>query len=254
LFLKLFYLKNYLVPFFLVLLLFGCETDSKLTFEPIVYENTTCENCAAINISVPKASGKLRVVETINNAINETLIYNLKYEDSLDVDSVETAMESFSQDFKNFKLEFKDETITWEAEITGVVSYQNNDLATILLNTYIFTGGAHGYEANLFLNFDLAKSIELENYQLFKDIKEFEQLAENRFRAQNKIPKKGPINQTGFMFSDDTFHLPENIGFTEEGIQLIYNQYEVASYADGTIEVLILYEEAQPFLNYSFTE
>ncbi|MEO0900921.1 MAG: DUF3298 domain-containing protein, partial [Bacteroidota bacterium] len=31
------------------------------------------------------------------------------------------------------------------------------------------------------------------------------------------------------------FHLSENIGYVPEGIQLIYNQYEVASYADGPI-------------------
>ncbi|TFG74190.1 MAG: DUF3298 domain-containing protein, partial [Flavobacteriales bacterium] len=63
------------------------------------------------------------------------------------------------------------------------------------------------------------------------------------------IPLDKPINQTGLMFEQDTFYLPENIGFTKDGLQLLYNPYEVASYADGTIVLTLSYQEVGPFLS-----
>ena len=50
------------------------------------------------------------------------------------------------------------------------------------------------------------------------------------------------------MFDGETFYLPENIGFTQEGIQLLYNQYEVASYADGPIVLTLSYKEVKDYL------
>ncbi|MEO0900922.1 MAG: RsiV family protein [Bacteroidota bacterium] len=63
-----------------------------------------------------------------------------------------------------------------------------------------------------------------------------------------KIPQDENINITGFMFDGDVFHLSENIGYVPEGIQLIYNQYEVASYADGPIVLTIPYTEINKYL------
>ena len=50
------------------------------------------------------------------------------------------------------------------------------------------------------------------------------------------------------MFEGDSFHLSENLGYTQEGLQLIYNQYEVASYADGPIVLTLPYNEINLYL------
>jgi hypothetical protein len=50
------------------------------------------------------------------------------------------------------------------------------------------------------------------------------------------------------MFEENLFSLPENIGLTAEGIKLHYNQYEVASYADGPIELTLPFPEVKQFL------
>lgn len=241
-------MKNVLPTLLLSLLLLCCESESKLTFEITQLKNSSCGNCPEINISIPRALGETRIAEKINTTINEELIYTLKFEDSVNVDSVKGAMESFTKSYHSFKKEFDDEAIGWEAEANGEVSFESSFLLSITLNTYTYTGGAHGYGATTFLNFDKGKSLELEPYQLFKDLEGFIALAEVKFREAQEIPKTSNINATGFMFSGDLFHLPENLGFTEKGIQLIYNQYEVASYADGPIELLIPFKEVNQFL------
>ena len=50
------------------------------------------------------------------------------------------------------------------------------------------------------------------------------------------------------MFEDDTFHLPQNIFYTDKGLLLFYNPYEVASYAEGTKELLLTYKEVNDYL------
>jgi hypothetical protein len=50
------------------------------------------------------------------------------------------------------------------------------------------------------------------------------------------------------MFEDDTFQLPQNLFYTDKGLLLFYNPYEVASYADGTKELLLPYNEVDDYL------
>ncbi|NNE76731.1 MAG: DUF3298 domain-containing protein, partial [Pricia sp.] len=104
------------------------------------------------------------------------------------------------------------------------------------------------YSSKRFLNFDKRKGRELENWQLFRNREDFQLFAERKFRNQEDIPLQGPINSTGFMFEKDSFYLPENIGFTKEGVKLLYNPYEVASYADGPIILTLPFKEVAPFL------
>ena len=68
------------------------------------------------------------------------------------------------------------------------------------------------------------------------------------FRQKEGIPKDKSINHTGFMFEQDSFYLPENMGFTKEGLKLLYNPYEVASYADGPIEFTLTHAEIKKYL------
>ena len=141
------------------------------------------------------------------------------------------------------------ETIApWEAKIDGSVVYEDKELLTLQLQSYVFTGGAHGYSAQRFLNFDKKRGVALENWQLFQNREAFEQFVETKFREQEAIPAEASINQTGLMFESDRFYLPENIGFTKEGVKLLYNPYEVASYADGPIVLTLPFNEVRPFL------
>lgn len=50
------------------------------------------------------------------------------------------------------------------------------------------------------------------------------------------------------MFEGDQFQLPLNIFYTDKGLLLYYNRYEIAAYADGPKELLIPYEELKNFL------
>lgn len=241
-------MKHRLHCLFLLVLLIGCKNENKLTFEPITIENEPCSNCPTVAIHLPKIIEQTKIAKTVNTALEEEIISLLLYDDEIEITSLKDALVSFKNGYIELQNLYEDETTGWEAKIDGNVTFEDDYLLTIELDSYLFTGGAHGYISKRFLNFSKKQGIELENWQLFKDEEDFRVFAESVFREKQQIPLDKPINHTGFMFEKDSFYLPENIGFTENGLKLLYNTYEVASYADGTIEILISYEEVKKYL------
>lgn len=229
-------------------MLFGCQSETKLSFEPNTFTNDVCEDCPEVSITIPKAIGLTKISKTINTALKEELITLLSFDDELEVTSIEDALSSFKKGYLVLQQIYDDEPTAWEAKIEGAISYEDDNYLTIVLDTYLFTGGAHGYTSKKFLNFDKKKGVELENLELFNNAEEFRTFAEEVFRRTENIPTGKSINHTGFMFEQDSFYLPENIGFTEKGIKLLYNPYEVASYTDGTIELVLPHSEVKKYL------
>ncbi|MGI9547615.1 MAG: DUF3298 domain-containing protein [Flavobacteriaceae bacterium] len=226
----------------------SCGKDSKLAFETKRFSNSECSQCPEINIEIPQAIENRKISETINNAMREEVISLLSYDEEPLVTDIPGALSSFNLGFEELRKMFPDENMPWEARIKGNIVFENKELLTIGLSSYIFTGGAHGYGSTRFLNFDKSGGEELESNMLFKNLEKFEEYAETKFRLQEEIPIQESINSTGFMFEQDSFYLPENIGFTQEGLKLLYNPYEVASYADGTIELTLPFAEVKKFL------
>lgn len=243
-------MKRTLFCAFLLLVNIGCDKDHKLTFERLQIDNRKCQGCPKIEIDIPHALDDTPLARSINTALREEIIYILKFEEQVDASTIEQAMASFTQSYQELQDRFPDETIGWEAAIEGTVTYEDERLLTLKLDSYNFTGGAHGYGSTLFLNFDKKKAAELENHLLFKNLEGFQQLAEEKFRRQERIPQGTSINSTGFMFNGDSFHLSENIGYTEKGLQLVYNQYEVASFADGPIVLTLPYKDIAGFMRF----
>lgn len=172
----------------------------------------------------------------------------LIYDDEIEATNIEEAIQSFKNGYLELKKIYPDEPVGWEANIAGTVTYENEEILSIQVNSYTFTGGAHGLSLTRFLNFDKGQGLEIETMELFKNSLEFQSFAESKFREQEKIPTLGSINATGFMFENDEFYLPQNIGLTQEGLLLFYEQYEIASYADGPIILTLPYKELKPFL------
>ncbi|UII81821.1 DUF3298 and DUF4163 domain-containing protein [Flagellimonas sp. CMM7] len=241
-------MKNPLCLLLVLLLTIGCENEGKLTFEPLQLTGGTCNECPKIEINIPRALDETAVARAINNALEEELIALLSFDEELEIDKVDDAIASFNNSFKELKTKFPDETVGWEAEVNSEVVYEDANILTLIFNAYTFTGGAHGYGSTTFLNFNKRKGVELENWELFEDMEGFQKFAETKFRIQEDIPQNENINITGFMFERDIFHLAENIGYTKDGIQLTYNQYEVASYADGPILLTLPFKEVNKYL------
>ena len=172
----------------------------------------------------------------------------LDYDQEQDAMDIPGAIRDFQDGFRKMQEEFPEELTGWEASVEAVNSHEGPEVITIKMDTYIFTGGAHGYPATRFLNFDKKTGLELDAGELFKDPMAFSDFAEASFRKQYDIPEGAPINSTGFMFEDNQFQLPRNVGFENDRIVLHYNPYEAASYAEGALVLEFPLEEVRAFL------
>lgn len=249
-------MKNKITLLILIgFLTIACHQERNIEIEPeSITENdlTLCKNknCPEITINYLHVFGDKDISEKINKKIDDFIIGSLSIkDDSLpQAKTIKEAAANFIKMFFEDQGQFPDMAGEYFAEISVNEIYNTPKHLCFELSQYLYTGGAHGYRTTSFINIDPKTGDELTFDDLFKDKKEFTAFAEQKFRAQQKIPKDQSINDTGFWFEDNTFFLPESAGFTPDSLIFVYNQYDIASYADGPIELKISAQEARPYL------
>lgn len=252
-------LKKITLILFVATIIVGCEKEHALEFTT---ENLTendleiCEGkeCPEITVDYVMASGNEKIAEEINRKIQEFVISSFSIEEEPTiVNSVKEAAENFAGIYFKDKAEF-DMTGLYSAEITVREIYNSPEIISFEMYQYLYTGGAHGYGSTRFLNIDPNTGKEYAWSDIFKNTEEFTALAERKFRADKNISPDQPINEPGFWFEENTFYLPPSVGFTQDSLIFIYNQYDIASYAEGPIELKLSKEVARPYLKISEKE
>ncbi|WP_461533837.1 DUF3298 and DUF4163 domain-containing protein [Sinomicrobium sp.] len=243
--------KNLSVSFKLFLLLTllliaGCDNTETLSYSThnITTDTGDCEQdrCAKVKISFPVAASSTDAAQKINTVIEDKIISTFIIDpDSKKEKSIEDAVDNFKSEYLKDREMQPDFAFGYEAEIRGEVLYKGKKLHSLAFSSFMYTGGAHGYSSLTYINIDPVSGKTYSNDELFTDKNGFLKIAEQKFRELEKIPEDSNINSTGFWFENDTYHLPENIGFTKNNIILHYNAYDISSYAEGgkTVEIPI---------------
>lgn len=248
---------NRIVSIFAVFfILFSCNEDRPLTFSSEEFNQNKLEECKGIEcpeilVNYLTASGNQEVQKRINQAIEQKVIDGLnpiRIDSAVTYNSINEAAEAFLNSYKEDKAEFPDMAASYESKIDITKSRESNELVSLKSQIYGYMGGAHGFTILSYLNFDAQTGDRLENEALFINNNAFKNFAEKKFREKFDIPKEENINATGFWFKDEIFILPEAIGYEGENLVLIYNQYEIASYAEGQIILNIPIEQAMEYL------
>lgn len=245
-------MKKIIYLFSFIFLLIGCK-DEKIGFTQQIFENklalSNSNDSTIVAVNIPIALGKSVAADSINNKIfsmvKEIVYFDEKPFISNDYNEL---INSFIMSYNQFVKDFPDYHLPWESTVDGKVIYESEALICIEISYYSFTGGAHGNGGLQSVLIDTKTGKMIPNDKLFKNTNDFKAFAEKEFRKKYKIPENGSINQTGMQFEEEQFHLPQNIFYTNKGLLLYYNQYEVASYADGTKELLFPYEKINDYL------
>lgn len=233
-----------LLPFFVFLfLLSSCDSE----FKPVVFETTEINNTYEADISViyDKAIGKNELSKTINFKIEEAIITTLS--DATKKTNLESILKDFNSEFINFKKDFPDASEpVWELHIETEKIYQSDEVITLAVSTYEFKGGAHGNDKIKFLNLNAKTGEVLNQKDIIENLKDFKVIAKSHF-VKSLDRDSEQIKMEDFFFGKP-FQLPENIGFSEDGLVLLYNIYEVASYDQGYTEFVIPFNEVESLL------
>lgn len=233
----------------------SCKQEPNITIASESFterELKICQNsnCPEITINYVEVFGDAKVSEKINGKIHDFIIKSLMLgeDTAATAKTLTEAATGFIEAYRADKAQFPDMAGEYFAEISVNEIYASETNLCFEMRNYLFTGGAHGYGTTSFLNIDPRTGEELTIDKIFRDTKAFTAFAEKKFRKQQNIARDKPINDNGFWFENDTFYLPETVGLTQDSLIFVYNQYDIASYAEGPIELNIPMEEARPFL------
>lgn len=221
------------------------------SFLPNDFETCKTKKCPKIRVNYLKFRED-RKAATVMNSYNEERLIKIfnNTEVASEAQNVKAVVNEFIQDYQNFKKDFPESHAEYEVEISQSVLSQTKKLLVLETNFYLFTGGAHGYGATRYANYDITSGELLYKNDLFSDLDAFTEFAKKEFRKKYEIPEGENINSNGFFFEKDKFALPENIAVTKNRVILVYNRYEAASYAEGELKLSIPKNKISKWLNY----
>jgi hypothetical protein len=123
-------------------------------------------------------------------------------------------------------------------------------ILSVRLETYLYSGGAHGNTVVEFINYDLATGEKIDWRSVFAPGADYLGAIANYATAD--IKKQLLIGEDSMTQADwiekGSAPTAENysgncVGFDQKGLIVVYQQYQVAAYAQGAVEVNIPYSE-----------
>jgi len=225
------------------------ETNNFLNLKTNVIESKfgACDGesaCGEIKIDYPIFSENNKLVdEKINSEITKSI------SSFYDVKTVEETSKKFIADFADFVKEFPDVAGNkWNISMQYKVLNNTEKALSLSFNMEGYTGGAHGFRTLTYTNYNPLTGEKLNLEDLISNIDELRLIARKIFIEENDLDPKKSLNTQGFWFLDDIFSLNNNFIISDKGISFHYNQYEIAPYSQGSIDINIPMSELSKLL------
>lgn len=148
----------------------------------------------------------------------------------------EAAAQQRGEDIRDYKSLY-----IYEKTIRNTILFNRGNVISQVINTYQYTGGAHGLSSTQGLNLDLSTGSPIRYEDVFyqNDEKDISALILSYLLAKYKANNQDELETMGFMF--DELQPSRNFVVNDQGITFIYGQYELGAYALGIIELFIPY-------------
>ena len=133
----------------------------------------------------------------------------------------------------------------YEVYVTYEVPYDKNNIISIVLTKYEFTGGAHGMTFVNAYNYNLLNGEILKLRDMFKDGVDYIELINDFIYSEiSKEPEKYFSGKDGFkgISKDQPFYIDE------EGIIIYFGLYEIAPYYVGIPKFKLKFSEFKDYL------
>jgi len=128
------------------------------------------------------------------------------------------------------------------------ISYYDNNLITITQNRFTYYGGPHGYNEKIAHTFSLTTGQEINKNDFFCITDETVLRSKLTDEFSKKFNSTTTQNGSTSRYSDvDLKDVNEKVltdavyTLTDNGLSVLFNQYDVASYATGPVEIIIPY-------------
>ncbi|HTN39016.1 MAG TPA: DUF3298 domain-containing protein [Arachidicoccus sp.] len=223
------------------------------------YENNIRSPKAIMELIFPVASTNSNDTKSIylSQVIKQMLTSN-KADTTVELKTL--VEQEISQYLQSYKTSMSEElgqtenpaTFNYFSTINIQVVYNHHDYVILYGSNYEYSGGAHGnFGANLTC-LDLANKVRMRLQDIVSiDSLKLQSIIEKYFRQEYGLAPGAPL--TDILF-ENVLPANNNFYFTPKGIGFVYDPYEVASYAEGQINVFIPFEALSAYLNPGFIQ
>lgn len=203
-------------------------------------------SCAEVEIKVPYITDYPKA-DVINQIILKefSLIMENFSPDLKSLQDIPTKIDSFISQHQSFSREV-DFPQRWSFNVFFDMLENNDNSLSILLNTDIYTGGAHPLNDLCILSFNPKTGKKVIISDILKNEKALKSLIVKEFRRKRNLADA--INLTDEGFYSNEWPLPKNFALLSQGLYIIYNAYEIGPYVLGSTELLIPYDAIKPLL------
>ncbi|KAA6349717.1 hypothetical protein EZS27_002877 [termite gut metagenome] len=244
----------------------GALTFSTLQFAKTyhLFEDTLAPTCELkIDYTYPVGSSEKELSDSLNklfiiNCFGEeyagkeaTDVVN-QYAETYIKNYREDLEETYLQDKKDGNERDKGGWYFYSKDIKSEVQFYEDNLLVYSINTYEYTGGAHGIILTYFLNIDLTKMRPLGLDDIFKGNNYKNILTDllwNQLMVDNKVNTRSELENMGYGSTSGELVPTENFYLNREGITFYFNVYEFAPYALGPVEITLPYNSVANIIN-----
>lgn len=201
--------------------------------------------CAEFNISYPIFSGAdTAVAAAVNKSLQGYVLSAVGGNGQLPfAQALDSAGWQFVQMFLDDLKNVPEMPGGYFTEIADTVPFLNTKIATIQMDGYAHTGGAHPNPFGMLVSYDLSKGGKpLEITELVSDTNALRPMLEKAYKVSKGLKETDPLASIAYE-EVKQLPMPSNVGVTAEGIRFFYNAYEIAPYAVGAGDVLLTWEQ-----------
>ena len=152
------------------------------------------------------------------------------------------------EDFLNNVKDVEDlEQPKYDFNLSVNVNYYK-DITHVYMLTYAYTGGAHYTRDDTSLYYDNKTKEFVDLKYFFKDEESFKKLSSIAYYYVLKLEDKTFDELWVKRGTDPTIDNYRHFNFKDEGLEILFPPYQIASWADGEIKITIPYEEINDLL------
>jgi hypothetical protein len=252
--------SSYLLILPFCFFLFACQNKSidegneistiPITAKKFSSNSTPCPDslisCAEVEINVPFILDH-STADLINKSILKelSLIMENLPPDLNSLQDIPTKIDTFISQHRNFSNEV-DFPQLWSFKINFDILENNDNSLSILLNSNIYTGGAHPINDLSILTFNPDSGKKVIFSDIIKDEKSLKTLIVQEFKRKRNLSDSVNLTDEGYYSND--WPLPKNFALLAQGLYIVYNAYEIGPYVLGTTELLIPIDAIKPLL------
>ena len=205
--------------------------------------------CASVKLSYPKMSSVSH--PELAEKLNAQIIRQLLDSENGEVGSDELTLDQFAEGFIADYQQDANPFSSWEMAREAKVVFSTVNMVTLLFTEYGYTGGAHPFSGQRYLVMNLQDGEPVVLADLLSPGYEtpLNVIGEGVFRQARDLGEADTLEEQGYSFENNVFSLNDNFGVLKEGLDFIFNSYEIAPYAMGPTQFTIPYEDIHSLIS-----